>query len=412
MSNLTDFFPSAGGGGGAVGSLSLQTEALDANTFVDSNGSTWLKSGIVETNTSLYPNLTNKFGAIDIKLGNPITGVNYFAYGYDSSSNNLYATVNNYSHLGGNATGADIYEINESAYTAGSNLKASMGNQSKFSTNSISDGTTDWVLKGSGYTNTTGTRSQYNAGNYPQLNVFQFVPVTGGSWISSGGFTFGTPVSLSGAPTSIYGYVVGSIAATSTHFYVTALNLQRGAYDAWYYNFDSMIGAYGTSNWSIYKFTKAGAYVSTLRNYVVVHNSVTSSDTVYFFQLDKTVSGTQNLPTTFWNTAANSTTGVITKLNNDASATADNFTPTDYTYINVQGGGYGMVFSTPTALYAINSYRYLYQTRTTFGYYNGLIPAQYARGITTDTAGTQTGSSVGPTQTSEYLQQIIYIKAT
>ena len=56
MSDLTDFF-SSGGGGSSIGDLSLKPSALNANLYVDSNNSTWLKSGVGESDLSVYPDL-------------------------------------------------------------------------------------------------------------------------------------------------------------------------------------------------------------------------------------------------------------------------------------------------------------------------------------------------------------------
>ncbi len=44
-----------GGGGAAIGDLAIKPGANKANTYVDSNGFTWLKTGVVETNLSTYP---------------------------------------------------------------------------------------------------------------------------------------------------------------------------------------------------------------------------------------------------------------------------------------------------------------------------------------------------------------------
>jgi len=235
----------------------------------------------------------------------------------------------------------------------------------------------------------------------PDLYSWQFKDVTGGTELT--GWTNGSQtITLSGASNpgaAVYGYRVNDIAATTDHFYITATAvLNRGFYA---YNNDYIPDPVFSGNDSriyTFKFTKAGVYVSKTEQEFTVNDNSGSGIVVIKNWYD--------------------VTGTDSQLNYDFRDNSETVTAGGTILFTLVGGRYAhkppFYVNNNGKFIVLNwngssSYNGLF---TSYGQGNGVTPAQYARGITTSASGIQTGSGpIGPTQTSEYLSQPLYVKA-
>jgi hypothetical protein len=312
MSDLTDFF-SSGGGGSSIGDLSLKPSALNANLYVDSNNSTWLKSGVGESDLSLYPDLPT-IGLADLPSTNGIRSyvgtspqgstTSYQTFRNDSFNNTSYFTKldnwSGYSYF--TPTTQDSDGKIENPYIDGTSTNKRWGNTyygknslnlNSFGTLPNFDGTDHWALMPN-FSPTSSNGMPYR-GNYTnsvsgqgELNTWKLRKVTGGNTNtpSNGTYTFsaGDDVVPSGVPTAASGYDL-SLGATSgsglggirigSQFAVTDtqilinVKIGTGSYYQYYYYFTYHYP------WQVHTFNKStGAYEGMLYNnsYVINNN--------------------------------------------------------------------------------------------------------------------------------------------
>ena len=310
MSNLTDFFPSAGGGGGgAVGDLALKPAAKDASLYVDSNSNTWLKSGVGETDLTLYPDLP-LIGISDAAsqngnrswLGNIISPINsYQKFLNDSFNNKLYYTqldgyegYRYYSEATVDNDGKIENPFIDST-TSNRNWGTTYVNQESYQFNGYgtlpqSDGTDHWCLMPN-FTPSSSIKGIYgrnftnSVSGAGELATWKLRKVTGGTINDSDGdpytFSASDDITPSGVPTaaSDYDLTLGANSGTGlsgirigNQFAVTdtqiLINVKISAnYFQYYYYFGYCYP------WQVHTFNKStGAYEGMLHNNAYVIN--------------------------------------------------------------------------------------------------------------------------------------------
>ena len=302
-----------GGGGGSIGDLSLKPSALNANLYVDSNNSTWLKSGVGESDLSVYPDLPT-LGLLDQSSTNGIRSyvgtspqgstTSDQTFRNDSFNNTSYFTKldnwKGYQYFA--PTTQDSDGKIENPYIDGTSTNKRWGNtyynKSSLNLNSYGtlpnfDGTDHWALmpnfspasaNGMPYRNNY-TNSVTGAG---ELNTWKLRKVTGGNTNSSGNGTYtfsaGDDVVPSGVPTAASGYDLSLGAESGSGFNGIRIGSQFAVTDT-----QILINVKMTTNyfqyyyyfnyhypWQVHTFNKStGAYEGMLYNnsYVINNNS-------------------------------------------------------------------------------------------------------------------------------------------
>ncbi len=312
MSELTDFF-SGGSGGGAIGDLSLKPAAQNANLYVDNNNSTWLKSGVGESDLSMYPNLPI------LALPDPASSDGNRSYvGYppthyvgistdlkflnDSFNNTSYLTQKE-AHEGYDRiapTTQDSEGKIENPYIDSTTTNKRWGTTyynknspvfNSYGTLPQFDGTDHWALMPN-FTPTAanGMPYRYNYTNSTpgagELNTWKLRKVTGGNTNSSGNGTYtfsaGDDIIPSGVPTAASGYdlslgassgsglggmrIGNQFAVTDTQILIN-VKINTGTRYAYYYYFNYHYP------WQVHTFNKStGAYEGMLHNNAYVIN--------------------------------------------------------------------------------------------------------------------------------------------
>ena len=311
MSDFSTFFGS-GGGGSSIGDLSLKPAAQNANLYVDSNNSTWLKSGVGESDLTVYPDLpvvalldaastdgtrsyvgyppTNSVGiATNLKfLNDSFNNISYLTQkegheGYDRiapTTQDSEGKIEN-PYIDGTTTnkrwGTTYYNKNSPEFN-------SYGTLPQF------DGTDHWALMPN-FVPSTGNgmpyRSNYNNAvtQAGELNTWKLRKVTGGNTNSSGNGTYtfsaGDDVVPSGVPTAAAGYDLSLGAQSGTGFNGIRIGNQFAVTDT-----QILINVKITTNyfqyyyyfnyhypWQIHAFEKStGAYDGMLHNNAYVIN--------------------------------------------------------------------------------------------------------------------------------------------
>ena len=311
MSELTDFFSGGSGGGGSVGDISLKPAAMNADLYVDTNGSTWLKSGVGESDLSLYPDLpalglpdaASTNGNRSYVGGSPspyvnLSTANYGRFLNDSFNNEIFFTrkdgYEGYDHFA--IVTLDSEGKIENPYIDGTSSNKRWGaawyNKDSTALNSYGtlpqfDGTDHWVLMG-----TTGNSSGFPyRGTYSngvtgsgELSQWTLKKVTGGSTTASSNtytYSAGDDITPSGVPSSGYDTSLGAqsgsgfngirignqFAVTDTQILIN-VKMTTGNFQ-YYYHFSYHYP------WQVHTFNKStGAYEGMLYNnsYVINNN--------------------------------------------------------------------------------------------------------------------------------------------
>lgn len=403
-----------GGGGAATGDLALKPLANGSALFTDSNDNVWLKTGEIDF-SGVYTGLPKASGTQNTATYDPANDnmaqvYNKVRLRYQSLTNKVYLGSYNYSGYDMNyiyELAVDSNNVPTGQGATGTNLESTL-NPVNFKWNSdvIYDGTTHWQLTTTGTPSRTTGPYEIGVGSNdigPDLYSWQFKDVTGGT--SATGWTNGSQtITLSGASNpgaAAYGYRVNDIAATTDHFYITATAVENRG---WYAYNNSYIPdpTYSSNDSRIYtfKFTKAGVYVSKTEQEFTVNDNSGSGIVVIKNWYDVTTTDSQ--------------------LNYDFRDNSETVTSSGTILFTMVSGRYAH----KPPFYVNNNGKFIVLNWngsstpglfTSYGVGRGVFPAQYARGLTTDASGTQTGSNsgtaTGPTQTSEYLAQPLYIKA-
>lgn len=308
-----------GSGGGAVGDLSLKPAAKSADLYVDTNGSTWLKSGVVETDLSAYPNLPfvgvqdagssdgtrSYFGASPASSISP--SASYYAkFLNDSFNNTIYFTARDTNNGGGYSNFAPVTLDGEgkieNPYIDGTTTNKRWGatqyskvdtSLNNYGTLPQFDGTDHWALRPN-FTPASSSGMPYR-GSYSnthsgagELNTWKLSKVTGGSTTATANtytYSAGDDITPSGVPTSGYDISLGSshpsynsyqgnrigsqFAVTDTQVLLNVKLFSRSGGGAYYYYFNY------SYPWQVHAFNKStGAYEGMLYNnsYVINDN--------------------------------------------------------------------------------------------------------------------------------------------
>tara|TARA_B110000977_G_C11038081_1_gene477863 strand:- start:233 stop:1471 length:1239 start_codon:yes stop_codon:yes gene_type:complete len=412
MSDLTDFFP-LGGGGSTVNSFGLQPGAQGSDKFTDENDDVWLRTGVVETDRTVYPLLTGS-----IFLANPahvyyVTNFNggYSQFGMEYDFLNNVAVIRSGNTQNWPYSSVKIADVGADGLPDGTVSSASFGT-SMFKSTPLSDGTDNWICMYNG-TEQVWTGPRYSGYQSPGFTVddFIFKKATGGTY---GSYTYeATGIALSGYTDNpsypngnlLYplecSQVISGIAVDNNYFY---------------------LGVYSTTT-SYCNYNQSSRSMSTTYN--------VATDGFYGIQTMKFDKNTgvwvENLPAVWPINRKNGIAlmsipnpGASTTLsvgNNQAITAFDN---------NGDGEGSGSIDLYAEGLRNITKCYFDHNDNLIVWYgtnssgpiniyqlASGFTPSIFSRGITTSLSSTQTGSGpIGPSQTSEHLGEPVYIKAT
>ena len=252
MSELTDFFPGSGGGGGsAIGDYGVKYMAKGADVFTDANDdSVWFKTGYVSTDLATYPDFISSYGKsaqYNQLLNTSAFGANGGYVGnieYNSEENKLFVSQLSSYTIGNFSNGP--YELDPANIPSGNwgALQQNPATTGRYSFEPVADGIgNSYVLKSNGTntSTTTGAKNQLRTTNWLQQSILQIGKVSGGT--RSTGYTFDQTINISGIPTgsssSFYKQYQTpiSIVATENYFYYSFYQLNPGSntYLTYYY---------------------------------------------------------------------------------------------------------------------------------------------------------------------------------
>lgn len=397
-----------GGGGAAIGDYALKPAAAGANTYTDSNGHVWLKTGVVETTLSTYPEapLTRALSFSSPEWTSHFNG-GYALIGIEHDSlNNIpvirsgsYWSVYQKAHTADKDSNGDY----DGTFTGLANPTAG---GSMFQSTPLSDGTDHWIAMYDGTASAhTGPRySTFSTGNTFGANNIVFKKATGGTYnaytttdtgkISTSGYTGRLTADWSGTSNES-GHVISSIGITDDHFYVGAFGYDTSTYTASTYAVYYYQPTYVQQFYTI-KYNKSdGSFAGVILDKLPINDS--SSNKVFLIEAPKTYPATTQLVE---HVNTDGTIGIsfyVTKGGSGNRALLEKMWSDnngDFYVINSSGSYPGTIDKYVTA--------------------RGISQSLYARGMTVDTSRVQTGSNsgtdVGPFQTSELKGEQLYIR--
>ena len=391
-----------GGGGAAIGDLAIKPAANKADTYVDSNGFTWLKTGVVETTLSTYPDAPKTRAGSEVASWATHFNGGYSNYGVEYDSLNNVGIVRSGTYTSIENT-VDTIDTDTNGDPDGTFTDASFGG-SKYQSTPLSDGTDNWIAMYDGSaTDSTGPRyGNYSIGNTLAANEIVFKKATGGTYgsytttdtgkVSTSGYTARAAANWSGTNAES-GHLISGIGITDDHFYVGvhAFDSSYGAnsYGRYYYSLDT---TYIQQSFTI-KFNKSdGTFDEVILDRIPINDS--GSNKVFLYDASQPYAGTAkkvehvdtngNILLDFMITKT--TSAVMFLMPKMYSDNNSNF------YVLNSAGSYPGTFDK-------------YQEA------RGYSRALYARGITDSTTKTQTGSGpIGPYQTSEMSGEPLYMR--
>ena len=299
MANISSFFPS-GGGGAAIGDLAIKPAANKANTYVDTNGFTWLKTGVVETTLSTYPDAPKtRTGSEAASWASHFNG-GYSQYGVEYDSLNNVGIIRSGSYVSLHQT-VDTIDTDANGDPDGTFTDTSFSG-SLYQTPPLSDGTDDWIAMYDGTAGaSTGPRyGAFNIGNTFGANDIVFKKATGGTYgsytttdtgkVSTSGYTARAAADWD-ATTAETGHLVSSIGITDDHFYVGAhgygSTYPPSSYAAYYYTLNV---TYVEQSYTI-KYNKSdGSFDEVILDKLPINDS--GSNKVFLIDASQPYSGT------------------------------------------------------------------------------------------------------------------------
>lgn len=403
-----------GGGKAPVGSL-VYNVAANGDTYVDSNGQTLLKTGVVETDLTVYPGLPSGYSTVesyDNTANSGFGGYNYNGVEWDSINNKPLYRSGPFSNMNAYHGYLTLDETDDRfEFTQQSTFHSSK----EYSSAPFTDGTTHYVARAYNngtYNSSAGPRSKTtydNPSGSNDLNMYMS-PVTTYSDTLSGAITFASSgeIQLSGTPDSGYGHWPGNFIKTSNNFYATGWVNPSG------YGYSSNLHANNNIVPVTYRYNgTTGAYIATMTGEQIFSDPSSPSNRFYSIKSITNATGAPRLHPT-----SGSTQFTLTRYNDSTGTpvaeSTGSFTVLDYYYTGylpiIWGDNNG-------DLYHFSNHR----RGTGFGtakkitFAAGVGLALYTRGLTDDVASQQTGSNagtgVGPTQTSETTGKRLYVVA-
>lgn len=402
MANISSFFPS-GGGGAAIGDLAIKPAANKANTYVDSNGFTWLKTGVVETTLSTYPDAPKTRTGSEVASWATHFNGGYPNYGVEYDSLNNVAIVRSGSYASLNQF-VDTIDTDANGDPDGTFTDASFGS-STYTTPPLSDGTDDWIAMHDGTaTQHTGPRyGNYSIGNTFRANDLVFKKATGGTYgsytttdtgkVSTSGYTARAAADWDGAGNET-AHIISSIGITDDHFYVGA------------HGYGS---TYTGASYGVYYYTLNVTYIE--QSYTIKYNKSDGSfDEIILDKLPINDSGSNKVFLIDASQAYTGTTKKVEHVDTNGNILLD-FTITKTSESN-QAILPRMYSDNNSNFYVLDSGGS--HSPGTFDKYEearGYGKSLYARGLTDSTTRTQTGSGpIGPHQTSEMSGEPLYMR--
>lgn len=404
-----------GGGGGKapIGSLVYNKNATD-DIYVDTNGQTLLKTGVVETDLTAYPDLASSLSvteSYDSIANSGFGGYGYSGVEWDSINNQPFFRSGSYS----NANGYHGYlTVDETDDRFELNHVSSFNSSKEFSSTPFTDGTTHYVARAYNngtYAASSGPRSKTaydNPSGSHDLNIYMSPVTTYSTTLSEAiGFASSGEIQLSGTPDSGYGHWPGNFIKTSNNFYATGWVNPSG------HGYSSNLRASSNIVPVTYRYNgTTGVYQATLAAEQCFADPVSPSNKFYTIKSITQPTGSPYLSGTgasdFTITRYNDSTGV------PVAEMTGTFTVTNYKY----SAYLPIIWADNNG----NIYHFTdHQRGTKFGQgkklqvVKGEGTALYTRSITTDLTGTSTGSNAGtatgPSQTSEVLGKRLYLVA-
>ena len=393
-----------GGGGAAIGDLALKPAAQKADRYVDSNGFTWLRTGVVESDTSVYPDAP--LTRYQTQVGSWTSHFNggYTKYGVTHDSLNDIAIVRSGSYENVNNSFRSI-DVDANGIPDGTFSTASTPTGvNAFMTVPMYDGTDHWIAMYDGTSNaSTGpVYGNYDIDSGFGANDIVFKKATGGTFgnytttdtgkVSTSGYTARTSATWGFDFTEV-GHVIAGLAVTDDHFYVGAHawnNPDRAmsSYAVYYYNLSPILIA---QTYTL-KFNKSdGSLDEIIFDKIPINNS--SNSGVFLLEFSKPFSGT---------------TKQVQEVNTDGSIARE---------FNVNKTSNGDAVFFPRMYSDNNGIFYVMEpnghagTIQKYEVGSGYGKSVYTRGMTSETSLTQTGSGpIGPSQSSEMKGEPIYIR--
>ncbi|REJ61637.1 MAG: hypothetical protein DWQ21_09340 [Bacteroidetes bacterium] len=405
MANISSFFPS-GGGGAAIGDFAIKPIAAKANTYVDTNGFTWLKTGVLETTVSLYPDAPLTRAGSEIAGWSSHFNGGYSTYGIEYDTLNNVGIIRSASSYPGLNSTVDTIDVDSNGLPDATFTNATFtAAGSLYQTPPLYDGTDDWIAMYDGTASaSTGPRyGNYTIGNTLAANDIVFKKATGGTYnaytttdtgkVSLSGYTARAAADWSGA-NSESGHLISSIGITDDHFYVGVQaydsSYQANSYGRYYYALNT---TYIQQSFTI-KFNKSdGTFDEVLLDKLPINDS--GSDKVFLYDASQPYTGTNKK---------------VEHINSDGTLELD-FIITKSSYANG--------FLIPPFYSDHNSNFYVFDSNNThspgtidkYDQARGFATPLYSRALTEDTSRTQTGSGpIGPHQTSEMSGEPIYMR--
>lgn len=401
-----------GGGAAPVGSL-VYNAAASGDTYVDTNGQTLLKTGVVETDLTVYPDLPVTYATIETYDNTTNSGFGGYIYNgveWDSINNQPLYRAGSYSNM--NAYHGYL-TIDETDDRFEFTQQSSFHQSKEFSSAPFTDGTTHYVARAYNngtYNSSAGPRSKVsydNPSGTHDLNLYM-TPVTTYSTTLSEAITFASSgeIQLSGTPDSGYGHWPGNFIKTSNNFYATGWVNPSG------YGYSSNLHANSNIVPITYRYNgTTGAYVATLTGEQCFADPSSPSSRFYTIKSETSASGAPNL-----HPSSGTTTFTLTKYNDSSGVPVVETTGT-VTIDRYYYSGYLPCFWADNNG---NIYQFKnHQRGLDFGSgkkiarASGIEEALYTRSLTTATTGAATSSDSGaPSQTSEAVNKRLYVVAS
>ena len=391
-----------GGGGAAIGDLAIKPAANKADTYVDSNGFTWLKTGVVETNLSTYPDAPKTRAGSEVASWTSHFNGGYTNYGIEYDSLNNVGIVRSGSYISLNNT-VDTIDTDANGDPDGTFTDASFGN-STYQTPPLSDGTDNWIAMHDGTASAhTGPRyGSYSIGNTFRANDIVFKKATGGTYgsytttdtgkVSTSGYTARAAADWDGAGNES-GHLISSIGITDDHFYVG-------------------VHGYGSTNtassYGVYYYTLNVSYIE--QSYTIKYNKSDGSfDEVILDKLPINDSGSNKVFLIDASQPYSGTTKTVEHVDTNGNVLLD-FAITKTSDAN-QAILPRMYSDNNSNFYVLDSDGSSPGVFDKYEEARGYSKSLYARGITDSTTKTQTGSGpIGPYQTSEMSGEPLYMR--
>jgi len=409
MANISSFFPE--GGGSAVGSL-VYNAAASGDTYVDTNGQTLLKTGVVETDLTAYPDLPVSFATIetyDNTTNSGYAGYTFSGVEWDSINNQPLFRSGSFSNISNYHGYLTIDETDDRFELT---HQSSFNSSKEFSSAPFTDGTTHYVARAYNngtYNASAGPRSKTaydNPSGTHDLNLYM-TPVTTYSTTLSEAITFASSgeIQLSGTPDSGYGHWPGNFIKTSNNFYATGWVNPSG------YGYSSNLHANNNIVPITYRYNgTTGAYIATMTGEQCFSDPSSPSNRFYTIKSETSVTGAPRLHSS--NGPANFT---LTRYNDSSGVPVAELTGT-VTIDRYYYSGYLPCFWADNNG---NIYQFKnHQRGTEFGAgkriarASGVGEALYTRSLATGAVASSTSAdSNAPLQTSEVVGKRLYVIA-